>query len=435
MEMEKPSPSARLMLIGDGFSFGEMEVNCSVYLNSSIFLRITYILMRETMMLRTKMKIVENTISKFFPECLGAVKVSLAVCGISTFSDNIFPPALIFSGASGSGKTLPISFLFPDDDHKNLEKYIYRSDKFTPRSFVSHAANIKKNDLKNIDLLPRIKDKVFLTKELAPIFRGKKEEVQDTFSILISVLDGKGYISDSGSRGRRGYSEPIKFCWIGATTPLTNQVHELMSHLGTRLCFYSTDRKDKSIGELVIFAQEENQDEKEIRCRKVVNEFLVELFTQHPPESFKSTQIQFSNDFLRELVVATKAMAMLRSSFNEDKGIRKESEERAIVVLKNIARGSALIHGRNSVNAYDIKQIKHICLSTMPQSREKVLRALLKKGGRCSTTDVVNLTGMSQPYARDTMYLISRLGICDFTPGSQKHAVEITLKNEFHDLL
>jgi len=118
----------------------------------------------------------------------------------------------------------------------------YRSDKFTPKAFVTHAANIKKDELAQIDLLPKLNGKVLLTKELAPLFRGREEDLKDNFSILISVLDGKGFTSDSGTHGRRGYSEPVLFNWIGATTPLPPSTHRLMSQLGTRLCFTSFPR-------------------------------------------------------------------------------------------------------------------------------------------------------------------------------------------------
>jgi hypothetical protein len=51
----------------------------------------------------------------------------------------------------------------------SAEQFLLRVDDFTPASFVSHAANRKKSQLESIDLLPRVKDKVMLTKELAPL--------------------------------------------------------------------------------------------------------------------------------------------------------------------------------------------------------------------------------------------------------------------------
>jgi len=86
------------------------------------------------------------------------------------------------------------------------ESLCYRSDKFTPASFVSQAANQPTKALAKVDLLPRIKDKILLTPELATIFRGKPDELTQTFSTITRVLDGQGLQTDSGTHGRQGYT-------------------------------------------------------------------------------------------------------------------------------------------------------------------------------------------------------------------------------------
>ncbi len=196
------------------------------------------------------LKEVEKEVTEHFGErALQMVKAGFAT--IATLALQIYQPtSLIYVGASGSAKTTVCSLLTPDSDHKGLKKWVVRVDKFTPASFVTHASNVKKEKLKDIDLLPKIKDRCLITKELAPLFRGKETDLQDNFSILISVLDGKGYVSTSGVQGMRGYEGDISFSWLGATTPLSNQVHKIMAQLGTRLVFYNTDGEEKTIDEL-----------------------------------------------------------------------------------------------------------------------------------------------------------------------------------------
>ncbi len=99
-------------------------------------------------------------------------------------------------------------FALPDS---GLSRYVYRSDKFTPKALVTHAGNKKPSELAKIDLLPKLEGKVLLTKELAPIFRGREQDMQENFSTLIAVLDGKGFVSDSGMQGQRGYDRKILF--------------------------------------------------------------------------------------------------------------------------------------------------------------------------------------------------------------------------------
>ena len=56
--------------------------------------------------------------------------------------------------------------------------------------------------------------------------------------MLTTVLDGHGYIADSGTQGRRGYTGDYQFAWLGATTPLPPHVWKITAALGSRLFFY-----------------------------------------------------------------------------------------------------------------------------------------------------------------------------------------------------
>ena len=146
-----------------------------------------------------------STVAHYYPELLPAVNACMAVFGAMALAGRTKPLSLIFEAPSGFGKTATVQMAFPVPG-LGLDQYVYRSDKFTPRAFVTHAANVKKDELAKMDLLPKLHGKVLLTKELAPIFRGREDDLKENFSILISVLDGKGFTSDSGTQGRRGYS-------------------------------------------------------------------------------------------------------------------------------------------------------------------------------------------------------------------------------------
>ena len=70
-----------------------------------------------------------------------------------------------------------------------------------------------------MDSLPQLANKVLVTKELTPIFRGREDELKENFATLTAVLDGKGFTSNSGVQRKRGYEQSIVFNWLGATTP------------------------------------------------------------------------------------------------------------------------------------------------------------------------------------------------------------------------
>ncbi len=64
-------------------------------------------------------------------------------------------------------------------------------------------------------MLPRIKNKFFLTPELAPTFAAKDDDLLQVLGIMTRILDGHGYESDTGAHGHRGYNEEIMFTWVG----------------------------------------------------------------------------------------------------------------------------------------------------------------------------------------------------------------------------
>jgi hypothetical protein len=388
----------------------------------------------------------EDKVQQHFPESLVPLKAALAVVAINSFQHNQQPVTLIFSGPSGSGKTQVLSLIIPRDAHNDLVKYVLRCDGFTARSFVTHSANIPKEKLEEIDLLPKIENKTLITKELAPVFRGDKDELIKTFAMLISILDGKGYISASGSQGLRGYDKPINFTWLGATTPLTNETFRLMAQLGTRLMFFDTGRGKKTIAQLVEFAERTDHFQKEEECAQSVQDYLQEYFKIHPPKSFDESSISFDTKLMRQMCVYAKLMAHLRAALasrkehesddNDGECIPwKENEERAIIILKNIALGSALMEQRDHVNESDIMHIKHIALSSCPEGRRLVSKALLDCGGIATTRELMKMTGFSCPTCINYMKELSHLGVCKYSDCGCDNAHSIEISGEFAELV
>ena len=246
--------------------------------------------MHNTSILHQRLETLSAVILRHYPQLFPAVFALLAVFGSMLLAGRRRPLSLVFEGASGSGKTTVIQMAFPMNGHR-LEKFAYRSDKFTPKAFVTHAANVSKARLKEIDMLPKLANKVLLTKELAPIFRGREEELTENFSTLISVLDGEGFISNSGVQSQRGYVEHIVFNWIGGTTPIPRKTFRLMTTLGNRLIFYGIEPLEASEDELVEFAKDDNGSQAQSECRQAVNDFLADLMESYPVGSIPPEDI------------------------------------------------------------------------------------------------------------------------------------------------
>src|SRR5262249_15386060 len=111
---------------------------------------------------------IELTVNQFYPGLLSAVKCGLAVVGSMALKGRTKPLSIMFETTSGYGKSAVAQMFYPLGSN-GLSQHIYRCDKFTPKSFVSHAANVSGARLKGVDLLPKLADKTLVTKELSPI--------------------------------------------------------------------------------------------------------------------------------------------------------------------------------------------------------------------------------------------------------------------------
>jgi hypothetical protein len=280
-----------------------------------------------------------------------------------------------------------------------------------------------------LDMLPRLENKVLITKELAPILRGRVEELQENFSILISVMDGKGFISDSGMHGRRGYDRPILFNWIGATTPLPASTHRLMSQLGTRLLFFEVPAKPPTLEELKAYLHNNDPEAAERECQQKMNSFLAAFFSKHAIASIDPAEFRFPGELEDQLV---RWVSFLVSSRAE---VRFEDEE-PIAALptegpmegaeQQLVLGHALIHGRQIIDNSDIDFIAEIAISSTPGHIRSIIRAL-RTTPAVDTATAMRLCGVSRPTARKYLTELGVLGIVSLTKGeSDTYIVTLT---------
>ena len=383
---------------------------------------------------------VDPVVSRYYPQLLDSAHACLAVFGAMSLGKRTKPLSLMFEGTSGFGKTAVLQMVLPAKGTE-LEKHVYRSDKFTPKAFVTHAANVAREDLDKMDLLPQLDKKVFVTKELAPIFRGREEEMRENFSILISILDGKGFASNSGMRGKRGYERPIIFNWVGATTPLPSSTHRLMSQLGTRLLFYEVPTNFPTDEQLLEYAEQDEASLAEDECRNAVQKFLIEFFRAHPVGSVPPESITFSKEFLSKLVLWVRFLAAGRAEVTFEKNgsnwepvaaMPAEGPWKIVTYFKDLARGHALIRGSSTINQSDIDLVAHVAISSIPAHLRPIVRQLMCTKS-VNTATAMKVCRVSHPTARSYLKQLSLLGITELTKGSPQdnQADTITLRQSY----
>jgi len=367
-----------------------------------------------------------------------AIKTGIAVIASLSFKGLANPITLLYEGGAGRGKSTIINVLNPD--RESIKRLVYRLDNFTPKSFVTHAANVPKENIAKIDLLPQLKDKVLLVKELAPLFKGREDELRANFAVLTAVLDGKGYVSASGVHGTRGYEGKYVFNWLGATTPVPAKTDAIMAQLGNRILRYEIVGREPSEEELLEFAESFEPESQEATCREAVNDFLDCFFPLYPPRTVSPESIEIPNDLRLELVRLAQLIAHGRvevTRITATNGFDRAEEEflpgiaegphRIIVYLRTIALALALVGGRRSVNAEDLEILRLIAFSTINYVRREVLREVLVAGGNLTSTQLEGKLGVSRPTARGRMRELAACGIVSWHKGEGSSPDSITL--------
>ena len=361
---------------------------------------------------------VERTVTQHFPAMFPWVWATLAVSAVRCLRDSHQPVALIGIGLPGAGKTEPLSFLTPTSEDDELAEYFYRSDGFTPASFVSHLASKTTAALDDIDLLPRIKERTLLTPELSPIFRSRSGNLHGRISILASVLDGHGHVSDSGAHGRRGHQGNFNFGWLGASTPLSDEAWDALAVIAPKLFFFDVTRRYRNADELAE-ALEVSDDAALAACRQAVRDFVKELYWSFPANSIDIRSITIGRDIRYLLALWVQMMTRLRASAHGP-----EFPERPLKVLRLILIGSALAHGRTQVTNEGLSLVGHIAVSSSGHTVARILRAVLASRTALRTPDLHEITELSAPTIRKYMGLLQQRGVAVVTTRSP-HTIEM----------
>jgi hypothetical protein len=398
------------------------------------------------------LKVRDMVVKNFGERVWFVTDACLSVIATLLLEDITNPTGLNLIGSPSTEKTTILSWFY------DIEGITYKTDSFTPASFVSHSSNVKEKDLPKIDLLPRIQFKCIIVPELAPIFQKRKEDLIENISILTRVFDGQGLETDSGARGRRGYKGDYLFAWLGASTPLDFRVWNTMGKLGSRLLFLTilednsnVKRVNKALSGL---RSQKTYKTKVEECKKAVSGFLLFLWRQTGGVRKVKWDRNGDNEELVECIVTVanlvaKARSVVsvwrekETEYNYNQPII-EHPSRLSNILYNLARGHAITQGRDNLNEDDLKVVIEVGLSSMPDDRRRVLDLLLKKSKDewTETNEIVEALSICKGTALAIMKIFKVLGLVDYyDPGSQQsHRIKLNadfewfLTEEFRDL-
>lgn len=368
----------------------------------------------------------QETIKNNFPELLFAAEIGLSIISQILIKDITNPFALVLVDVPSAGKTIVINFF------SDIEHLTYASDKFTPASFVSNASNVKKEKLKEIDLLPRLKYKMLLLRDLSTLFSKRDDDLNECLGLLTRVLDGEGLNTDSGVHGQRQYVGEYLFMIFAGSTPIQPRVWKMMGSLGSRLFFLNMGAREKSDQELAEQITNLAYKEKEKVCRTATKNFLYTLWHKHPEGVvWDKTQDKMEEKII--IVHCAKLLAKLRgviNIFQESSYIETEEKkysyampiiekpDRINQLFYNLCRGHALVCGRSQINREDLKLIIELSIDSCSTIRAKLFRELINNNGTMKTSDVMNVLNCSRPTALKEMETLRILGVCHTTQES-----------------
>jgi len=332
------------------------------------------------------------------------------------------PLVIILVGAPSSGKTSLLSALIRSREGGWLKNNTLRLDEFTPASLVSHAANMSEERLKNIDLLPRMKNKNVIVKEMAPLFSGNEEILQKKFSTLTSILDGEGYITSSGTHGLRGYDEPTVFTLLGAvaTPALTAKTMKTLSAIGPRMCFWQMPERHIDHATWSGLVNPKIEDD-ELLLREMISDYFDHLAELFEIGSVEISHFIVSPPIQKLLDSCAILMAQGRSIISSEKEgtetldeIYTESPERAFRYVQQISYGAALADmGRMTLNENDVRLAAMVAISSAGTRLRKIIRIFFDFNEPLTAAHIHGYSGQSDDSDRRRLDELVRLRVIE----------------------
>jgi len=360
-----------------------------------------------------------------FPDLIVPAEIALSVCAQLLVHDvrNCF--AFVIIGPPSSGKTITLNFF------DGMDEIMYSSDNFTPATFVSHIAGRSKRQLEQIDLLPRVRFKSLIVREMATVLSEKEDELRKRLGLLTRVLDGEGLETDSGVHGKRGYRGDFLFMMLCASVPFPLRVWKEMGNMGQRIFMYNMKEKEVTDDELLAALTGDGYKLKETACKQVTHDLLRTVWSDNP-EGILWNKKKDCQDTLRLIG----EMSLFVSRFRGQIIVFKDDDERGRVLahtrpsiedpyraqqcLYNLARGHAVVSGRDYVTMEDMEVVIHVVLGTAPSPRPQIMRELLKNGGQMKVKDVAQKLLISKNTAKKECKKLIELEVLEGHVGKEE---------------
>lgn len=358
----------------------------------------------------------DKVIKKNFPDLWSVADIVLAGAAQLLFKEIVNPFGLVLVDKPSSGKTIVLNFFAGE------RALTYPVDNFTPAAFISQAASIRSDTLHDVDMLPKVKDRILLVRDLAPVLSKRDEDLMASLGILTRIFDGEGAEVASGVHGKRGYAGTFMFVFVAASTPIRPKVWKTMSTLGSRLFFVNVGSKEKSIETLADQLTKKPFKEKERECREATTQLLRSLWQKYP-NGFKWDPSKTKKEHILMISKIAVMLARFRGTVSvwpvgdgDDTRFNHtipedERPDRINQILYNFTRAHAVVHDRDAITKSDLKATLRLALESGPYHRTRLFKALIKNKGKLDSEQVEGVLNCSRPTALKEMRHLAVLGM------------------------
>jgi hypothetical protein len=348
-----------------------------------------------------------RTVQKYWPQYWPLTEAVLSAAATLHFKDIPAAIALFAMGDSGVGKNTVFKMFGWEN-----ERLILWRDKFSLAALQSSHGQTSHKALQNRAMFRSTRQKLFLTPELALLFRGKLYVLEERFADLAQWLDGEGRLVDSGTHETLGEKGDFTFVWCGGTTPFYLDTWSTMASLGTRLLFFEVVKGPYLKDDLYPTAIRE--------CHDAVNTFLDLLLPQGGIRTGNWPTTTPEIDQTLQHYAALIALGYgIRKNLRDDGEMRFPTPNHFRSRLGHMIRGRAYAHGRVVVTDDDMQMARWITRSSMPGRRGPVLLALLEN--RSGTVDTIaTKTGLSKDVVRSNLAELLKTGVVEEGDGTAK---------------
>ena len=336
--------------------------------------------------------------------------------------EGVSHPFTIFFTGNATDKNF-ITKCFKDNSN------FYYTNTFTPKSIVSHSPRIKTWKIGENDLLPKIRNKVLFSSNSDALFLGNKPTVTNNISIMDSVLDGNGYESHSAVFANRGYKGNYNFVWLGTITNLNDKFWSSIGMMNNKPLFFElNNQSSNSIDELTRLVSNDNMEESIIEQIKKIWEIISRVshngekyFKWNNEKDDKKTIENISKicvflSHIRAHIVTKNTYESTSGGTNYNFTTPKfEDSKKLMNTLYNLARGHALLYGRDHLVSEDLEIILHVILSSIPKDRMNILKLLIQKKRSVNTLEIEDQLQVSKATALKEMKKLWLTGIIEDT--------------------